>query len=66
MKFANDEYALTAEDEKDMRRKIDELEAATKTRKSVHATYVTAYGLAANPYAKDVQSEVTLEDLFHE
>lgn len=66
MKFANDEYALTAEDEKDMRRKIDELKAASKTRKSVHATYVTSCGLAANPYAKDVQSEVTLEDLFHE
>ena len=64
MKFSKDEYVVTADDEKDMRRKIEELKTASKTKKSVHVTYVTSYGLAENPYAKNVQSELTLDDLF--
>ena len=36
----------------------------TRTRKSVHVTYVTTFGLKRNAYANNVQSQVTLADLF--
>ena len=34
----------------------------TRTRKAVHVTYVTTFGLKRNAYANDIQSEVTLDD----
>lgn len=37
---------------------------ATKTRKAVHLTMVTSFGVKANAYSHKVQSFVTLEDLF--
>ena len=40
--------------------------AVSKTRKAVHLTMVTSVGLVRNAYANQVQSEVTLDDLFAE
>ena len=40
------------------------LKEETSTRKAVYVTYVTTEGLVRNSYANDVQSEVTLDDLF--
>ena len=37
----------------------------TKNRFAAHITMITANGLAHNGYWGTVQSEVTLEDLFH-
>ena len=45
-------------------RRMAELKELSGTRKSLHVTYVTTYGLRRNSYAKNVQSEVTLDDLF--
>ena len=64
MKFCSGEYALTAEDSMAMRRKKSVFKRETNTRKALHVTYVTTFGLKRNAYANDVQSEVTLEDLF--
>ena len=64
MKFAADEFEVTATDDRDMKRRMAELKELSGTRKSVHVTYVTTYGLKKNSYAKNVQSEVTLDDLF--
>jgi hypothetical protein len=36
----------------------------TKTRKAVHLTMVTTFGVKPNMYSDRIQSEVTLEDLF--
>lgn len=36
----------------------------TKTRKAVHLTMVTTYGIRQNSHSGVVQSEITLEDLF--
>lgn len=49
-----------------MRRKKSVFKRATATRKAIHVTYVTTLGLKRNAYANDVQSEVTLGDLFRE
>ena len=66
MKFCADEYSITAEDAASMRRKKSVFKRATATRKAIHVTYVTTFGLKRNAYANDVQSEVTLGDLFRE
>lgn len=65
MKFCKTEYAIDAETAAAMERKKEAFKKATKTRKAVHVTYVTTYGLKRNAYANDVQSEVTLADLFN-
>ncbi|MDR1764937.1 MAG: hypothetical protein LBR77_02335 [Lachnospiraceae bacterium] len=36
----------------------------TKTHKAIHVTLVTTYGVQRGKYAYDVQSEVTMDDLF--
>jgi len=47
-----------------MRNKKAVFKEETGTRKAVHVTYVTPYGLKENAYAKNVQSHVRLDDLF--
>ena len=64
MKFAADEFEVTVTDDRDMKRRMAELRELSGTRKSLHGTYVTTYGLKKNSYAKNVQSEVILDDLF--
>ena len=64
MKFAAGEYALSAADIASMENKKAAFRRETGTRKALHATYVTTFGLARNKYAGEVQSEVTLDDLF--
>lgn len=66
MKFCAEPYVITAEDDMAMRRKKEVFRRVTATRKAVHVTYVTPFGLKRNAYANDVQSEVTLDDLFHD
>lgn len=41
-----------------------ELIDETKTRKAVHITILTTYGLKSNMYTDIIQNEVTLQDLF--
>ena len=36
----------------------------TGTEKAVHLTMITTMGLSDNPYAWDIQSVVTMDDLF--
>ena len=64
MKFAGKEYVLTSADDEAMRSKKAAFKRETRTRKAVHVTYVTTFGLSPNCYAGEVQSEVTLDDLF--
>lgn len=65
MKFAAKEYAMTAADDAAMRNKKAAFQRETGTRKAVHVTFVTTFGLAPNQYAGEVQSQVTLDDLFN-
>ena len=41
-----------------------EFKDRTRTRKAVHLTMVTSFGVRRNAYADSVQSFVTLDDLF--
>jgi len=64
LKYCKSEYVISAKDETNLRNKIAVFEAETKTKKAVHLTMVTTYGLVENSHTGIVQSEVTLKDLF--
>jgi len=66
MKFATEPYALTAKDDSTMQGKKNALMKAFPKRKALHITYVTTFGLVHNSYWNNVQSEVSLDDLFSE
>lgn len=64
MKYSGMEYTLDEQDIKSMRNKREQLKAETGTKKAIHFTYVTVCGVKTNAYVKDVQSFITLNDLF--
>ena len=64
MKYWAGPYTLTESDDRNLANKKVEFKTATKTRKAVHLTLVTSFGVKANAYSHKVQSFVTLEDLF--
>ena len=47
-----------------MRSRRELFKTLTGTKKAVHLTYVTTYGVKRNTHSGIVQSEVTLNDLF--
>ena len=64
MKFAKDEYEIGLDEEKDLRHKVSAFQKHTKTRKALHLTMVTTYGVKRNIYSDIAQSQMTLEQLF--
>ena len=64
MKYWAGPYAMTAADDAALMNKKSEFKAATKTRKAVHLTMVTSFGVKPNAYSGRVQSFATLDDLF--
>ena len=64
MKYSAGPYEITkAYDEKLIQRR-ELFRQQTKTRKSLHLTMITTHGLLPNKYSDDIQSEVTMEELF--
>jgi hypothetical protein len=66
IKYADDEYAFDSEKERKQRNRKTAFKLDTKTRKSVHMTLVTTYGLRKNSHSDIVQSVVTMDDLFRD
>jgi len=64
MKYSKGEYAISVKEEEQLRNKITVFETETRTKKAVHLTMVTTYGIVKNKHSGLVQSEVTLEGLF--
>jgi AAA+ ATPase superfamily predicted ATPase len=64
MKYSNSEYTITKKYDGELRNKRQAFRSETKTRQSIHTTFVTTYGLTRNEYWGDIQSEVTMSDLF--
>lgn len=64
MKFSQSEYEITKQYDEHLRERAESFRTATKTRKALHLTFVTTYGLKKNIYSGNIQSEVTLDDLF--
>jgi AAA+ ATPase superfamily predicted ATPase len=64
MKYVADEFVISKGYDRQLREKRAAFIRQTKTRKAVHITMVTTYGLEHNTYWGNIQSEVTAEDLF--
>lgn len=64
MKYSMSEYTITADYELRLRQKKSTFIEHTQTRKAVHLTMVTTYGVKRNTYSDIIQNEVTLQDLF--
>lgn len=64
MKFSQGEFEITKQYDEHLRERAEMFRSATNTRKALHQTFVTTYGVKKNLYSGNVQSEVILEDLF--
>ena len=65
MKYSIHPITLTVKDSNDLERKRNVFIENTRTRKAVHITMVTTYGLTNNSYRAQIQSVVSLDDLFN-
>ena len=64
MKFTNAEFEIDKKTDESLRNKKAAFIAETKTRKAVHITMITTYGVKRNEYWGNIQSEATMKDLF--
>jgi len=64
MKYSEKQYAISKSVFEDLLKKRNDLYLATNTESAIHLTMVTPAGLVRNAYAKEIQSEVTMNDLF--
>ena len=64
MKWASEEFVIQKTDDADIKNKVSALERETGTKKAVHVTMVTTYGVKHNMYYDEIQSEVVLDQLF--
>ena len=63
MKYSKDEYFITKEYNDTLRTKYATFTDVSKTRKSVHTTIITTFGVKHNMYWGNIQSEIKLDDL---
>ena len=59
-----EEFVMDEKQDENLRNKRAAFKYETKTRKAVHLTMITTYGIKHNEYRGNIQSEVTMGDLF--
>ena len=64
MKYASEEFIIDKKYDEILRNKRGVFRAQTKTKNAIHITLITTYGAKHNEYWGNVQSEVTMADLF--
>jgi len=64
MKYAANEFVIDIKQDEALRKKKSTFISESKTRKGVHITMITTYGVKRNEYWNTIQSEVTMNDLF--
>jgi AAA+ ATPase superfamily predicted ATPase len=64
MKYSQFEYEITKTEEANLRNKLAVFTSETKTRKSIHITLVSTYGVKRNKHSGIINSEVIMDDLF--
>ena len=64
VKYSQSEFTIDKKQDEILRNKKSAFISETKTRKAVHITMVTTYGVKRNEYWGHIQSEVRMEDLF--
>ncbi len=64
MKFSINDFSIDADYDMALRRKLQTFRERTGTRKALHITMVSTYGVRKNAHSGIVQSQVVLDDLF--
>jgi hypothetical protein len=64
MKYAVDEFVIDKQYDAILRKKRAAFQEESKTRKTIHITMITTNGVSRNQYWNNIQSEVTIDDLF--
>ena len=64
MKYSKGEYVIEKDEAIKIRNRVEAFRKAIGTKRTIHVTIITANGLKHNSYWNDVQSEITLDDLF--
>ena len=64
MKFTNEPYVMTAEDERNMRHKAQAFRDESGTSDSLLPTLVSVHGLRRNAHSEDIAHVVDIDDLF--
>ncbi len=64
MKFSTHSFEITKDYAEHLRERMGFFADMTRTRKTLHLTMVTTYGLKRNKYAGVVQNEIDMEQLF--
>lgn len=64
MKYSGSEYTITEKVDKSIRNKINDLRVLTNTKYAIYPTLITTYGLVSNSFSDNIQSVITLDDLF--
>ena len=66
MKYDKGRYLLDKNTLEALSEKTEVFRIVSKTRKAIHLTMITSNGLVNNAYANQIQSQITLADLFAE
>lgn len=64
IKFSASKFNIDKDTMEGLMHKVERFMAVTKTRKAIHLTMVTTYGIVQNAYSNQINSEITAEDLF--
>ena len=66
MKFSVNEYLIDKSYDAVLRNKLETFRRMTDCKQSLQITMITTYGVKRNKYSNFVQSQVVLDNLFHE
>ena len=64
MKYSNGKYVITSDEAERLRNRIEVARKLFGNRRTIHLTMITQDGIVQSPNSWDVQSVVTLDDLF--
>ena len=65
MKYHEGKFSISESYQEELNERKSIFKEVTKTKKAAHIVMVTTDGIARNAYAKDIQNEVCLNDLFY-
>lgn len=64
MKYYAVKFAITKKDNDSFQNKIEAFSQSIQTKKAIHLTLITSYGLTQNEYSYAIQNSLTADDLF--
>ncbi len=63
LKFSTTDYTVDKDEDEKLRKRKQRFYEESKTKKAVHLTLITTYGLTPNKYSSQFQSVITMSDL---